>query len=206
MTAAVEVRDVFHVYESPEGNTAALQGLTVALEETELCPRYAAAVVEVAAAVSPSWMVSRLEAAGIRPISPIVDITNYVLLELGQPTHALDLQKLAGPEIRGNAEMPNVGEALYAVLRALGALDDVVHHGAHQQLALLRRVEHHDPGVVVTEPLRLERRLERGGRPRILRRHRDGLVRDQPRLDGDPHVSLDRLDLVEDRRRRTLDK
>ena len=65
--------------------------LTVSLDDEELCPRYAAAVAEVTAAPSPAWMAARLQAAGVRPISPIVDITNYVNLELGQPMHAFDL-------------------------------------------------------------------------------------------------------------------
>ncbi|HYM22997.1 MAG TPA: phenylalanine--tRNA ligase subunit beta, partial [Vicinamibacterales bacterium] len=73
----------------------------VTIEDPELCPRYAALLAEVTpGAASAGWMTTRLQAAGVRPISPIVDITNYVLLELGQPTHAFDLAKLAGPEIR----------------------------------------------------------------------------------------------------------
>ena len=75
--------------------------LEVKLEDADLCPRYAAAVADVAAAASsPPWLTSRLHAAGVRPISAIVDITNYVLLELGQPMHAFDLSKLAGATIR----------------------------------------------------------------------------------------------------------
>jgi len=75
--------------------------LRVAIDDADLCPRYAALVADVSPqAKSAEWMTKRLQAAGVRPISPIVDITNYVLLELGQPTHAFDLQKLAGPEIR----------------------------------------------------------------------------------------------------------
>jgi phenylalanyl-tRNA synthetase beta chain len=72
----------------------------VTVEDAGLCPRYAAAVAEVADATTPAWMAARLQAAGVRPISAIVDITNYVLLELGQPMHAFDLAKLAGADIR----------------------------------------------------------------------------------------------------------
>lgn len=72
----------------------------VTIEDDELCPRYAAAVAEVMSTATPLWMTSRLRAAGVRPINPIVDVTNYVLLELGHPMHAFDLAKLAGPEIR----------------------------------------------------------------------------------------------------------
>src|SRR5437867_2451208 len=75
--------------------------LKVTLEDAELCPRYAAAVADVTpSAPSQAWMTSRLLAAGVRPISAIVDITNYVLLELGHPMHAFDLAKLAGAELR----------------------------------------------------------------------------------------------------------
>src|SRR5438093_9862587 len=74
--------------------------LSVTIEDAELCPRYAAAVAEVKIGPSPSWMAERLHAGGVRPIGTIVDITNYVNLEIGQPMHAFDLAKLAGPEIR----------------------------------------------------------------------------------------------------------
>src|SRR3954470_21568828 len=55
--------------------------LSVAIDEPELCPRYAAAVAEVSVGASPAWMSSRLQAAGIRSINSIVDLTNYVLME-----------------------------------------------------------------------------------------------------------------------------
>src|SRR6185369_6997445 len=74
--------------------------LKVSLEDAELCPRYAAAVATVSATTTPAWMTSRLQAAGVRPISPFVDITNYVLMELGHPMHAFDLAVLANNELR----------------------------------------------------------------------------------------------------------
>jgi phenylalanyl-tRNA synthetase beta chain len=81
--------------------TAAHSGrLEVTLEDPDLCPRYAAAVADVTAAASPAWMRDRLQSAGIRPISPIVDVTNYVLVELGHPMHAFDLTRLAGGALR----------------------------------------------------------------------------------------------------------
>ena len=83
----------------PSGESPRVQ---VAVEDAELCPRYAACVADITpgATVTPAWMSSRLQAAGVRPISPIVDITNYVLMELGQPMHAFDLDTLAGQAIR----------------------------------------------------------------------------------------------------------
>lgn len=82
----------------------------VVIDNAELCPRYAGAVADVAIAPSPAWMQARLRAAGVRPISNIVDITNYVLLELGQPMHAFDLTKLEGGTIRVRTAKP--GEAI----------------------------------------------------------------------------------------------
>jgi phenylalanyl-tRNA synthetase beta chain len=75
--------------------STAPSALRVTIDDAELCPRYAAAIAEVLPAESPAWMTSRLEAAGVRPISALVDITNYVLLELGHPMHAFDLDRLA---------------------------------------------------------------------------------------------------------------
>lgn len=72
----------------------------VTIEDPARCPRYCAAVADVTIGPSPEWLASRLAAAGVRSISNIVDITNYVLLELGHPLHAFDLDRLAGPELR----------------------------------------------------------------------------------------------------------
>jgi phenylalanyl-tRNA synthetase beta chain len=69
--------------------------LEVRLEDAELCPRYCAQVFEVTIGRSPSWLAERLDAAGVRQINNVVDVTNYVMLELGQPMHAFDLEKLA---------------------------------------------------------------------------------------------------------------
>jgi phenylalanyl-tRNA synthetase beta chain len=80
--------------------------ITVTTEDADLCPRYAAAVADIVPASSPQWLTRRLQAAGVRPISAVVDITNYVLIELGHPTHAFDLAKLAGPGIRVRRAKP----------------------------------------------------------------------------------------------------
>jgi phenylalanyl-tRNA synthetase beta chain len=72
----------------------------VRIDDPDLCPRYAARVFEsVRVAPSPAWMRWRLEAVGLRSINNLVDITNYVMIERGQPLHAFDLPSLAGAEI-----------------------------------------------------------------------------------------------------------
>ncbi len=72
----------------------------VRVEAPLLCPRYAAKVVRnVHIGPSPGWMQDRLTAAGMRPLNVVVDITNYVMLELGQPLHAFDYDRLAQGQI-----------------------------------------------------------------------------------------------------------
>jgi phenylalanyl-tRNA synthetase beta chain len=78
----------------------------IAIENKELCPRYVGAVADVTVGPSPEWMQARLRAAGVGPISNIVDITNYVLIELGQPMHAFDYTKLGGGAIRVRTARP----------------------------------------------------------------------------------------------------
>ena len=69
--------------------------INVEIQNPELCPRYIARVVKnVKVEPSPLWLRHRLTAAGIRPINNIVDITNYVMLELGQPMHAFDIDTI----------------------------------------------------------------------------------------------------------------
>src|SRR6476661_11017849 len=86
--------------------TGRSERLSIAIEDEDLCPRYAGAFAEIKIGPSPPWMVARLQAAGVRPISNIVDITNYVNLELGQPLHAFDYDRLAGAAIRVRRAAP----------------------------------------------------------------------------------------------------
>ena len=73
--------------------------VSVTIDEPDLCRRYVAAVANVTLGPSPSWLAARLDAAGVRPINNIVDITNYVMLETGHPMHAFDLESLSGGTI-----------------------------------------------------------------------------------------------------------
>jgi phenylalanyl-tRNA synthetase beta chain len=69
---------------------------SVEVEASDLCPRFTARVVRgVKIAPSPAWLVERLQAVGLRPVNNVADITNFVMLELGQPLHAFDLDKLS---------------------------------------------------------------------------------------------------------------
>ena len=81
-----------------EGNLCDL--LDVDVQADDLCPRYTARMVRnVKIAPSPKWMRQRLRSAGIRPINNIVDITNYVMVEYGQPMHAFDYRYVKGGKI-----------------------------------------------------------------------------------------------------------
>ena len=83
-----------------EGKGVAGDFISVKIEADDLCNRYIARVVtDVKIRRSPKWMRDRLKAAGVRAISNIVDITNYVMLELGQPLHAFDMRDISGNSI-----------------------------------------------------------------------------------------------------------
>ena len=75
-------------------------GVRIRIEDPDLCSRYLGAVIRgVSVGPSPRWLADRLRAAGARPINNVVDATNYVMLELGQPLHAFDLDRLADATI-----------------------------------------------------------------------------------------------------------
>lgn len=83
------------VAEAAGGNAADMAAIKI--EAPELCPRFAVRVLKnIKIFESPEWMQKRLRACGMRPISNVVDVTNYVMLELGQPMHAYDYDKVAG--------------------------------------------------------------------------------------------------------------
>jgi phenylalanyl-tRNA synthetase beta chain len=83
----------------PEAKIACSEKMTVQLQAGADCPRFCGRVIDGLniAAKSPLWLTEKLKRAGLRPISPLVDITNFIMLELGQPMHAYDAAKLSGP-------------------------------------------------------------------------------------------------------------
>ncbi|MDX1643599.1 MAG: phenylalanine--tRNA ligase subunit beta [Thermoanaerobaculia bacterium] len=170
-------RELAVVYDSgllpPEVDTTGcdrpLDGCEISVDDLGDCPRYAARVVRgVTVGPSPDWLVERLESIGQRSINNIVDVTNFVLWETGQPLHAFDLATLAGPAIRVrrardgeslttldgeerelDAEILVIADAERAVALAgiMGGLDtevgrgtsDVLIESAHFELQRVRR-------------------------------------------------------------------
>ena len=93
-----EFRDVPVPQNEPSAGSPGLKGLRI--QNPELCPYYTARVIRgVRIAPSPAWMQRRLAAIGVRSINNVVDVTNYVMFELGQPLHAFDLNRVSGAEI-----------------------------------------------------------------------------------------------------------
>ena len=108
-------------------------GVNLRIDAPELCPRYMAATIRgVRVAPSPEWLATRLRVIGLRPINNVVDATNYVLHELGQPLHAFDLDRLAGGAVRvRRAEDGELLRTLDGVERRLDAgtliIADAIH-------------------------------------------------------------------------------
>lgn len=86
--------------EIPDSDVAISTLTSITVEEPALCPRYAARLIQgVSIGPSPAWMVRRLESLGMRSINNVVDVTNYVMMELGHPLHAFDFSLLRGKKI-----------------------------------------------------------------------------------------------------------
>ena len=128
----------------------------IEIADSELCPRYVGLVMDgVKVGPSPEWMRKRLEAAGMRPLNNVVDITNYVLLEMGHPLHAFDFDILRGGKIvvsrsapgttfktldgierklDGDMLMINDGEGPVAIAGVMGGLDSEIAPGTTRVL------------------------------------------------------------------------
>ncbi len=157
------------------------------------CDRYVARIVRGVdpTAASPSWMQSRLTQAGMRPISLAVDVTNYVMLLVGQPLHAFDLHRLSGSIAVRRAQPGERLETLDGVTRELSPEDLLITDGGQQPLALagvmggsssevcetttdvLIEAAHFDPVTVARTSRRhrlvseASKRFERGVDPRV---------------------------------------
>lgn len=106
--------------------------VSVAIEDSSACPHYTAAVMSgVSIGPSPGWMQQRLEMSGFRPINNVVDCTNYVMLELGNPLHAFDRSALRGDSVSiRSAADGEVGKTLDGGEHALLSSDTVIVDGA----------------------------------------------------------------------------
>ncbi len=121
----------------PEAGAPAAAAVSVAIEAPDDCHSYVARVVRgVRVGPSPEWLCQRLERSGLRPVNNVVDVTNLVLLELGQPLHGFDLARLGGAEIR--VRRAAVGEKLVTLDGETRELDpdDLVIADASVPLAL----------------------------------------------------------------------
>ncbi|MDA8085620.1 MAG: phenylalanine--tRNA ligase subunit beta, partial [Nitrospiraceae bacterium] len=111
---------------APPAGEAGPAGITVEIRNTELCRRYAGRVIRNArTGPGPEWMAKRLEACGLRPINNIVDVTNYVLLELGHPLHAFDLNTLKGGRI-----VVDTADKVYRKIKTLDGVERKLPAGA----------------------------------------------------------------------------
>lgn len=186
----------------PPAADATLGTAPVAVEAGDLCPRFTATVLEgVPQGPSPQWMARRLTLAGMRPISAVVDVSNYVMLDVGQPNHAYDLDLLGGQGILVRRGRPGERlETLDGVERDLGPDDCVICDadgravgvggimgGAHAEIgAATRRVlleaAWFDPGAIARTGKRLglqseaRVRFERGVDPEVAGRAADRFV------------------------------
>lgn len=119
-----------------EKGPPAAEALEVTIEATDLCPRFSARVLDVRLGPSPAWIRDRLEKVGVRPIHNVVDLTNYVMMEMGHPSHAFDLARIPGGRLRVRwAREGEALETLDGVKRGLSARHGVV-AGPEMALAL----------------------------------------------------------------------
>lgn len=127
---AAMVGQKVHLPTSPllEQGRAMADETSVTIEQPAMCPRYAARLIKgVKIGPSPEWLVRRLETVGMRSISNVVDVTNYVLLELGHPLHAFDFNLLRGRRIVVKEAQPGTSfTTLDSQVRLLQAGDLVI--------------------------------------------------------------------------------
>ena len=138
LAAALGVPFSFPSHDAPRRDERADDLLTVEILDPSLCGRFVATVLRnVTVGTSPAWMQNRLTQLGMRPINSIVDISNYVMLELGQPNHTFDLAAVPHGHLR--VRRANEGETLVTldgVERTLAAIDGVITDEADRVISL----------------------------------------------------------------------
>lgn len=126
-----------YIWEATGAASDALEAASLEVRDPEGCPRYAFAVADgIEVGPSPLWLKRRLAAVGVRSVNNIVDVTNYVLLDVGQPLHAFDLDELRGDQIVVRRAQP--GETLVGIDHETYELDpdDLVIADAERPVAL----------------------------------------------------------------------
>ncbi len=104
---AAYLRNGYHLPDILAFTPGSGEALSVSVEDADACPRYSSVTISgVQVGESPRWLKDRLTAIGVRPINNVVDVTNYVLHELGQPLHAFDASKLSGSKVVVRAARP----------------------------------------------------------------------------------------------------
>ena len=107
--AAVLSREL-RIPEPLSAATVTRENVRVTIKAPTLCPRYSAAIIRgITLGASPAWLKNAVESVGMRSINTVVDITNFVMMEIGQPMHAFDLSALAGPSITVRDARPGEG-------------------------------------------------------------------------------------------------
>ena len=138
LAAALGVPFSFPAHDAPRSDESVEDLLDVEIVDPSLCGRFVASVLRnVTVGTSPAWMQNRLTQLGMRPINSIVDISNYVMLELGQPNHTFDLA--AVPNGRLRVRRAAEGETLTTlddVERTLSSVDGVIANEADEVVSL----------------------------------------------------------------------
>jgi len=121
-----------------EAGEDAARRLAVEVVDPDLCGRFAVRVLDgVSIGPSPRWMANRLTALGMRPINRVVDVSNYVMLELGQPNHTYDLDAVQGGALRvRRANEGETVETLDGIVRTLSADDGVIADGNDEAIGI----------------------------------------------------------------------
>lgn len=123
--ATLDVPLQWHPQPLPDENDDITRWAGVRIVDATLCPRYAGKLIRnIELGPSPDWMQRRLMAAGMRPINVVVDVTNYVMLELGQPLHAFDYDKL--PEGKVVVRPTQAGETIQTLDGVNRELDEAI--------------------------------------------------------------------------------